>query len=116
MRFQEIDEIIGKAIRRRRQELGMSQDALGKEIGITFQQIQKYEKGINGVSAARLVQISAVLRIEPESLLLHQSGHVKNASDREALEMTKCFHRLKDYERKALSKLAHSLAAGAQAE
>src|SRR5882757_1943192 len=48
-----VDRYIGARMRERRRELEMSQADLGKELGVTFQQIQKYEKGINRVSAAR---------------------------------------------------------------
>ena len=57
-----IDIIIGNRIRARRLALRMSQEKLGDSLGLTFQQIQKYEKGINRVTASRLVDIAAVLR------------------------------------------------------
>ena len=48
----------GKKIRSRRLQLGLTQTNLGNSIGVTFQQIQKYEKGLNGVSAERLGKIA----------------------------------------------------------
>ena len=56
-----IDVHVGKRIRVRRTILGMSQETLADALGITFQQVQKYEKGINRVSASRLYEISQVL-------------------------------------------------------
>jgi transcriptional regulator with XRE-family HTH domain len=53
-----IDVYLGKRIRARRLELGTSQTALGDKIGVTFQQLQKYENGTNRVSAAALVEIA----------------------------------------------------------
>jgi hypothetical protein len=49
-----IDKYVGARVRMRRLMLGMSQDKLGEKLGITFQQVQKYEKGTNRVSAGRL--------------------------------------------------------------
>jgi transcriptional regulator with XRE-family HTH domain len=57
------DAIIGKMIRIHRTAKRMSQINLGKHLGVTFQQIQKYEKGVNKVSASRLLTISTVLEV-----------------------------------------------------
>ncbi len=56
-----IDIHVGSRVRLRRTMLGMSQEKLGENLGITFQQIQKYEKGANRIGASRLQQISTVL-------------------------------------------------------
>lgn len=56
-----IDIHVGGRIRLRRNMLGMSQERLGESLGITFQQIQKYEKGTNRVGASRLQAISEIL-------------------------------------------------------
>jgi len=56
-----IDMHVGRRIRLRRTLLGMSQDQLGCELNITFQQVQKYERGANRVSASRLWDISQIL-------------------------------------------------------
>jgi transcriptional regulator with XRE-family HTH domain len=58
-----IDIHVGSRIRLRRNMLGMSQEKLGEGLGITFQQIQKYEKGTNRVGASRLQAISSVLGV-----------------------------------------------------
>jgi transcriptional regulator with XRE-family HTH domain len=56
-----IDEKLGQRLRERRLELGMSQEQLASLLGITFQQVQKYEKGINRIAASRLFEISIAL-------------------------------------------------------
>lgn len=58
-----IDIHVGSRIRLRRTMLGMSQEKLGESLGITFQQIQKYEKGTNRVGASRLQNISNILNV-----------------------------------------------------
>lgn len=58
-----IDIHVGSRIRLRRNMLGMSQEKLGESLGITFQQIQKYEKGTNRVGASRLQAISSILGV-----------------------------------------------------
>ncbi|MGO7534479.1 helix-turn-helix domain-containing protein [Rhizobium sp. WSM1325] len=60
-----IDSYVGARIRMRRQLLGMSQERLGEQIGVTFQQVQKYEKGINRIGASRLQRIAEVLQTSP---------------------------------------------------
>jgi transcriptional regulator with XRE-family HTH domain len=58
-----IDVHVGSRIRLRRAMVGMSQEKLGESLGITFQQVQKYEKGTNRVGASRLQNIAAVLNV-----------------------------------------------------
>ena len=53
-----VDKYVGSRVRMRRIMLGMSQEKLGDALGLTFQQIQKYEKGTNRVGASRIQQIS----------------------------------------------------------
>ena len=57
-----LDVALGSRIRLRRRELGLSQEQLARQVGITFQQVQKYEHGTNRVSFSRLVEISQALR------------------------------------------------------
>ena len=59
----DIDTHVGKRVRLRRTLLGMSQEQLGTELNITFQQVQKYERGANRISASRLWDISQILDI-----------------------------------------------------
>ena len=58
-----IDRLIGQRLRWRRKELKLTQEQLGETLGLTFQQVQKYEKGVNRISAGRLYEISSVLEI-----------------------------------------------------
>lgn len=58
-----IDAFIGQRLRTRRTDLKMSQDKLGQEVGITFQQVQKYERGANRISASRLWMIAKALGV-----------------------------------------------------
>jgi transcriptional regulator with XRE-family HTH domain len=58
-----VDRHVGNRVRMRRLLVGMSQEKLGELLGITFQQVQKYEKGSNRVSASRLYQVSRVLGV-----------------------------------------------------
>lgn len=67
-RVSEIDVTVGARVRNRRKLLGMSQITLAERIGVTFQQLQKYEKGTNRIGASRLVQIAAALGTSPASL------------------------------------------------
>ena len=56
-----VDKYVGSRVRMRRIMLGMSQEKLGEALGLTFQQVQKYEKGVNRIGASRLQQICAAL-------------------------------------------------------
>lgn len=58
-----IDKYVGSRVRMRRMMLGMSQEKLGNALGLTFQQVQKYEKGTNRIGASRLQQISNILQV-----------------------------------------------------
>jgi len=63
-----VDRYVGSRIRMRRIMLGMSQEKLGDALGLTFQQVQKYEKGTNRVGASRVQQIAQILQV-PVSFL-----------------------------------------------
>src|SRR5260370_17717607 len=76
-----VDKYVGSRVRMRRIMLGMSQEKLGEALGLTFQQIQKYEKGTNRVGASRIQQISEILQV-PVSFLFEggPSGAVNGDS------------------------------------
>ena len=57
-----IDVHVGERVRRRRRALGVSQEQLADKLGLTFQQVQKYERGANRISASKLYQIAAALQ------------------------------------------------------
>lgn len=63
MAYHPIDVHVGNRMRQRRSLLGMSQTALGKAVGLTFQQVQKYERGANRMGASRLFEFAAVLDV-----------------------------------------------------
>jgi transcriptional regulator with XRE-family HTH domain len=63
-----IDKKIGAAIRLQRLKLGLSQTELGKALGVTFQQIQKYESGTNAVASTRIPDLCHTLKISPNDL------------------------------------------------
>jgi transcriptional regulator with XRE-family HTH domain len=58
-----VDKRVGARVRMRRLMLGMSQEALAHQLGITFQQVQKYEKGSNRISASRLQHIAQIMQV-----------------------------------------------------
>jgi transcriptional regulator with XRE-family HTH domain len=58
-----VDKHVGSRVRMRRLMLGMSQEELGDKLGISFQQVQKYEKGTNRISASRLHEMSEILQV-----------------------------------------------------
>ncbi|UQY80704.1 helix-turn-helix transcriptional regulator [Candidatus Hepatincola sp. Av] len=61
----DVDIYAGTQLKKRRQELGLSQKALGSILGITFQQIQKYEKGLNRIGVSRLYDLCRALKTKP---------------------------------------------------
>jgi len=63
-RSSEVDAHVGRRVRERRREIGMSQEKLGNVLGVSFQQIQKYENGTNRVSASRLWDITEALEVD----------------------------------------------------
>ena len=67
-----VDKHVGSRVRMRRLMLGMSQEKLGVALGLTFQQVQKYEKGTNRVGASRIQQICEILQV-PVSFLFEGS-------------------------------------------
>lgn len=76
----EHDVELGKRIRLRRVEMNISQAELGDKLGVSFQQVQKYEKGINRVGAARLQQVATALDV-PVTFFFDDEGLGKRASN-----------------------------------
>ena len=81
-----IDRQVGTRIRMQRMVRGLSQTELGKAVGVTFQQVQKYEKGANRVSASRLQQIANVLEVAPD--FFFAEVHAKKAGNSGSNETT----------------------------
>lgn len=84
----QMNRAIGSRIRSLRLLRGMSQQALAEQLGITFQQVQKYEKGTNRVAASTLIIISGVLQVNPMEILGLDAGTAESAAlaDRMAVE------------------------------
>ncbi|MEO0411108.1 MAG: helix-turn-helix transcriptional regulator [Pseudomonadota bacterium] len=59
-----VDIHVGQQVRKRRNALSMSQEKLGKALGLTFQQVQKYERGMNRIGSSRLYHLSQILDVE----------------------------------------------------
>ena len=126
-----IDIHVGSRVRLRRMMLGMSQEKLGEALGITFQQIQKYEKGTNRVGASRLQHIATVLKVPVSFFFEDAPGTPDDAagfaeqphsyvvdflSSSEGLSLNKAFVRIKDGRvRRRIVDLVQSLA-GEEAE
>ena len=112
-----VDKYVGSRVRMRRIMLGMSQEKLGEALGLTFQQVQKYEKGVNRVGAARLQQIATALDVpvtffydgdgkarEVESLLFLDSAF--------SLRLLRAYSKIKDQTvQRQLVSLMESIAA-----
>jgi transcriptional regulator with XRE-family HTH domain len=71
------DKHVGQRVRMRRLMLGMSQDKLAHAIGLTFQQVQKYEKGNNRISSSRMLQIASALQVAPPFFFEGASGQAE---------------------------------------
>jgi transcriptional regulator with XRE-family HTH domain len=79
-----VDQHVGTRIRTQRMVRGLSQTELGKAVGVTFQQVQKYEKGVNRVSASRLQRIANLLKVRPDFFFEEASAKaVGNSGSRE---------------------------------
>jgi transcriptional regulator with XRE-family HTH domain len=72
------DKAIGARLRAYRQASGLSQSDVGQKIGVTFQQIQKYEKGSNRLSGSRLIEVAHLFKVEPAKLLGVNGGGPSN--------------------------------------
>jgi transcriptional regulator with XRE-family HTH domain len=78
-----IDKHVGSRVRMRRMMLAMSQEKLGDALGLTFQQVQKYEKGTNRIGASRLQQISSILQV-PVSFFFEGASQLDGSGQSEA--------------------------------
>jgi transcriptional regulator with XRE-family HTH domain len=132
-----IDVHVGSRVRLRRTLLGMSQEKLGEAIGLTFQQVQKYERGANRIGSSRLFDLSRVLDV-PVSFFFddmapgvssRSPGRLKGLSEqkqepferdpmakRETLELVRAYYRITDPQvRKRIFELTKSLANASKA-
>ncbi len=129
-----IDAHVGARMRLRRTLLGISQEQLAEALGLTFQQVQKYERGSNRISASRLFQLSRVLDVpvsyffddmEPETAAAGarpakglaeaepEAYEADPMSRRETLELVRVYYRISDRKvRKKLYEMTKALAEG----
>jgi len=127
-----VDKHVGSRVRMRRMMLSMSQEKLGDSLGLTFQQVQKYEKGTNRIGASRLQQISAILQVpvsfffegapsgSPDVDGLHEAPSPAYVSDflasSEGLALIKSFSRIEDAKlRRRIVDLVSQIAGGEDA-
>lgn len=115
-----VDVHVGQRIRQRRWMVGMTQQQLGDKVGIKFQQIQKYETGMNRVSASRLWNIAEALDV-PVSFFfegLAEVGTPANSdgaakgdvlADKEALDLLRAYYSIPETQRRKLFDLARVL-------
>lgn len=82
-RVHSVDRLVGQRVRLLRLARGISQTALGSRIGVTFQQVQKYEKGVNRISASKIVEIAHTLGVDVSDIF---EGAAEPASTSEAVE------------------------------
>lgn len=119
-----VDVHVGKRIRHRRWLTGMTQQQLAEQVGIKFQQIQKYETGMNRVSASRLWDISDVLGVEISFFFAEMPDDQENVekdvsnsadkpvdmmADKEAVELVRSYYAIPENQRRRLFDLARVL-------
>ena len=108
-----VDVHVGSRVRLRRTLLGMSQEKLGKALKLTFQQIQKYERGANRIGSSRLYQLSRILDVPVSFFFDDMTSEVANRSEgmaeeggqnfevgqlsrRETLELVRAYYKITD--------------------
>ena len=121
----ETDLHVGKRLRRRRRLLGMTQQELASQVGVRFQQIQKYECGANRITASRLYDLARAMNVSVQYFFdgMPAANLIPNAandaeqmegdifSQTETLELVRAYYRIKDYHvRRRIYELAKSLA------
>ena len=122
-----VDMHVGKRLRLRRTLLGLSQEQLGTELNITFQQVQKYERAANRISASRLWDIAKSLEvpisyffegldadsIEEAGMDADSSARGDLLADKEALELVRSYYAIPENQRRRLFDLARVLSEAA---
>jgi transcriptional regulator with XRE-family HTH domain len=114
-RVLQLDKDIGKRIKLYRLERGLSQTQLGTAVGVTFQQIQKYEKGVNRVGGSRLQQIATALGTTPAAFFgTEQSGEQSEMlallTLSGAAKLLRCYSTMRPAARDAIIRIAAVLA------
>ena len=130
-----VDVHVGARVRKRRTLLGMSQEKLGDAIGLTFQQVQKYERGVNRIGSSRLFDLGRVLDVPvayffdemPDEVAARSPaqrsgnstadfGHARDPmARRETLELVRAYYQIDQVSvRRSLLELTKALSAGIQ--
>ncbi len=118
-----VDVHVGKRVRHRRWMVGMTQQQLGDTVGIKFQQIQKYETGMNRISASRLWDIAQALDVSisfffegfeteaapAETAVPQEAQRGDLLADKEALELVRSYYNIPEAQRRRLFDLARVL-------
>lgn len=112
-----VDAHVGKRIRHRRWMVGMTQQQLADRVGIKFQQIQKYETGMNRVSASRLWDIAEALGVQiafffeglGAQTVVNDAVEGDMLADKEALELVRSYYSIPEAQRRRLFDLARVL-------
>lgn len=105
-----IDKHVGERIRARRMLLAISQDRLASSIGLTFQQVQKYERGHNRVSASRLYEIAKALSVEPSFFFEGLPSIVDGTQETDPMRDTESLVLIRNYRRMESGTQAHVMA------
>ena len=116
-----VDAHVGSRVRQRRKLLGMGQEQLGEALGLSYQQVQKYERGTDRISASRLYQLSQIFDV-PVSFFFDEPIDEAKALQRddvllrrETLELVRTYYRIRDpAARKHLRKMTKAMANLAQ--
>jgi transcriptional regulator with XRE-family HTH domain len=104
----EVDRLVGDRIRRRRILIGLTQDQLGEALGISYQQVQKYETGANRVSAGRLYLIASRLEVSPGWFFDPVKSDASSSdfddlgSSRQLMDFVRSFSKIEDERLKAV--------------
>ena len=115
-----VDVHVGGRLRLRRTLLGMSQTDLGKALGLTFQQVQKYENGKNRIAASRLYHLSLIFGVPVSDFFegLEDKTSKRSSDDvmvkRETMELVRAYYRIRDPKvRKVLHAMIKAMGKGA---
>lgn len=122
MSASEIDAIVGRRLRERREELGLSQSRIGRHLGLTFSQIQKYEKGSNRIGAGRLWLLAKHLGVSPtyffeavDAVADERAGQPRLRAQDETRTLSEAFASITDPDtRRSVLALVRSLTGPAQ--
>ncbi len=115
-----VDKYVGRRLRARRAILGFSQEEIGNRTGITFQQIQKYEKGFNRIAISRLYEFSRILQVPIEWFVegfeeqkeVGNDLHITEFDNRETIIFIKVYSALPPIIRKRALQLFRAVVAG----